>query len=125
MSRKKLLNRVIRLKNAPAYLGMDKNRFNTEVRPMVTVIPIGKQGIGFDRGELDDWLKDYKNCHGIPATINGRRVKPWDALSAPAYVKEEKFGISKNSFLEFAFEKALILSTQRRPNVISRDKSKC
>ena len=27
------LPRIIRLRDAPAYLGMDKNRFNAEVRP--------------------------------------------------------------------------------------------
>jgi len=33
--------RFLRLRDAPAYLGMDKNRFNREVRPTVTVIRIG------------------------------------------------------------------------------------
>jgi hypothetical protein len=28
-----ILPRIIRIKNAPFYLGMDKNRFNKEVRP--------------------------------------------------------------------------------------------
>lgn len=41
--------RLIRLKDASKYLGMDKNRFNREVRPRLIVIPIGKQGIAFDR----------------------------------------------------------------------------
>lgn len=45
--------RLIRLRDAPAYLGMDRNRFNAEVRPCLTEIPIGKQGIAFDRLELD------------------------------------------------------------------------
>ena len=125
MSHEKLLSRVIRLKDAPAYLGMNKNRFNEQVRPRVTIIPIGKQGIGFDRGELDDWLKDYKDCHGISSAINGRRAKQWQVLSDPAYTKEERFGISKSRSLECAFDKALTLSTQRRPNVISRGESKC
>ena len=43
------LPRIIRFRDAPAYLGMDRNRFNAEVRPHVTEIPIGKQGVGFDR----------------------------------------------------------------------------
>ena len=43
----------MRFRDAPSYLGMDRNRFNTEVRPNLTEIPIGKQGIGFDRLELD------------------------------------------------------------------------
>ena len=37
--------RVIRFRDAPAYLGMDRNRFNAEVRPHLTEVPIGTQGI--------------------------------------------------------------------------------
>jgi hypothetical protein len=37
---------------------MDKNRFNWEVRPELTNIPIGSQGIAFDRLELDAWAED-------------------------------------------------------------------
>ena len=41
--------RLIRMREAPFYLGMDKKRFNREVRKHLTEIPIGKQGIAFDR----------------------------------------------------------------------------
>ncbi len=46
--------RFIRLRDAPHYLGMDKNRLNTEVRPLLMEIPIGEQGITFDRLDLDE-----------------------------------------------------------------------
>ena len=36
--------RIIRFRDAPFYLGMDRNRFNAEVRPYLTEVPIGKQG---------------------------------------------------------------------------------
>ena len=49
--------RLIRLRDAPAYLGMDRNRFNREARKELTEIPIGKQGIAFDRIEMDDWAE--------------------------------------------------------------------
>ena len=52
-----ILARFIRLRDAPLYLGMDRNRFNDEVRPFLTVIPIGKQGIAFDRLDLDAWAE--------------------------------------------------------------------
>jgi hypothetical protein len=55
-----IVPRIIRFRNAPAYLGMDRARFNAEVRPHLTEIPIGKQGIGFDRLELDAWVDAYK-----------------------------------------------------------------
>jgi hypothetical protein len=47
---------------------MDRHRFNADVRPYLTEIPIGEQGIAYDRLELDDWVDDYK-------TRNGRRPK--------------------------------------------------
>ena len=60
-----LLPRLIRLRDAPFYLGMDPNRFNREVRPYVAEMPIGKQGIAFDRIDLDAWADDYKSRNGL------------------------------------------------------------
>jgi hypothetical protein len=54
---------------------MDRNRFNAEVRPFIKTIPIGRQGIAFDRLELDAWVEDYVSRNGRPAA---RRRKPWD-----------------------------------------------
>ena len=58
--------RFIRLRDAPAYLGMNINRFNKEVKPHLIKIPIGKRGIAFDRVELDAWADEYKRCNGRP-----------------------------------------------------------
>ncbi len=58
--------RFVRLRDAARYLGMDKNRFNVDVRPFLTEIPIGVQGIAFDRLELDAWADDYKAVRGRP-----------------------------------------------------------
>ena len=62
------LPRLLRFRDAPRYLGMDRNRFNAEVRPYLTNIPIGRLGIAFDRLELDAWVDEYKSR-------NGRRLK--------------------------------------------------
>jgi len=62
-----LLPRIIRFRDAPLYLGMDRNRFNKEVRDYVTEIQVGVQGIGFDRLELDKWVEHYIACNGRPA----------------------------------------------------------
>jgi hypothetical protein len=70
-----LLPRIIRLRDTPFYLGMDRNRFNAEVRPYLTTIPIGRQGVAFDRLELDAWVADYVSRNGRPAA---ERRKPWD-----------------------------------------------
>lgn len=59
-----LLRRFYRRRDAPLYLGMDRNRFDKEVRPYLTVIPIGSQGIAFDRLELDAWADHYGSRNG-------------------------------------------------------------
>jgi hypothetical protein len=58
--------RLIRLRDAPKYLGMDRNRFNNEVRPFLVTLKIGLQGIAFDRLDLDQWVDDYKKQQGKP-----------------------------------------------------------
>ena len=42
--RLQLLPRLIRQRDAPAYLGMDRNKFNAEVRPVPDGNPAGKAG---------------------------------------------------------------------------------
>src|SRR5436190_14377712 len=59
--------RIIRFRDAPRYLGMDRHRFNVEVRPHLTEIPIDDQGVGFDRHDLDAWVDEYKRRNGRPA----------------------------------------------------------
>ena len=71
MTRTKLLPRLIRLRDIPAYLGMDRNRFNAEIRPYLIEIPIGEQGIAFDRLDLDAWVDHYKSRNGRPAQQKG------------------------------------------------------
>jgi hypothetical protein len=66
-----LLPRLIRIRDAPQYLGMDRNRFNADVRPHLTEIPIGDQGIAFDRLDLDAWADDHKSRNGRPGSLQG------------------------------------------------------
>lgn len=39
------------MRDAPAYLGMDREIFNAVARPVLTEIPIGVQGRAFDPGQ--------------------------------------------------------------------------
>jgi len=55
--------RLIRLRDAPIYLGMDRNRFNREVRPAQTEIAIGRQGVAFDRLEMDAGVDHDMRCN--------------------------------------------------------------
>ncbi len=72
---KYIVPRVLRLRDAPRYLGMNRNRFNSDVRPFLSEVRIGRQGVAFDRLELDAWWEQYKSRNGRPAA---RRNKPWD-----------------------------------------------
>lgn len=54
-----ILPRFISLRDAPRYLGMDKNRFKLEVRPLLLEIPISRNGVAFDRHALDAWADEY------------------------------------------------------------------
>ena len=108
-----LLPRLIRLRDAAFYLGMDRNRFNTEVRHYLTNIPIGRQGIAFDRLELDAWVEDYVSRNGRPGRTRG--VRPWDAEGRPASSRGGAFGTSTNGSKGGEFAKALAqISSQKR-----------
>src|ERR1700683_496190 len=88
--------RLLRLRNAPRYLGMNKNRFNREVRPWVTVIPIGSQGVAFDRLELDSWVDEYKRRNGRPPP-HMEGAGPWDPAEQQDSSSDGRLGISKKS----------------------------
>lgn len=98
--------RFIRLRDAPAYLGMDKNRFNREVRPHVTVIPIGTQGVAFDRLDLDAWADDHKRRNGRPAA-HSERIKPWETENHQASSSVAGSGTSTKCSEAHAFARAL------------------
>jgi hypothetical protein len=107
-----LLPRIIRFQDAPHYLGMDRNRFNAEVRPHLTEIPIGKQGIGFDRHDLDAWADEYKDRNGRPGRRKGD--KSWDARKCQASSCEATSGTSTNALEGGAFAKALAQLTSKK-----------
>jgi hypothetical protein len=92
---------------------MDRHRFNDEVRPFLTAIPIGKQGIAFDRLDLDEWAEQYKACSGRPSSM---RRNLWDAKERLVSTSVKKLGISINKFSEDAFAKALALTISKKPN---------
>lgn len=112
--------RFIRLRDAAFYLGMDRNRFNSEVRSFLTKIPIGKQGIAFDRLELDAWADHYKSSNGRPGRLQGERL--WDVVEdRPASSKGRAFGTSTNGSKGNEFAKALARLKLEKPNGISHD----
>jgi hypothetical protein len=110
-----ILPRIIRIRDAPFYLGMDKNRFNTEVRPSLTEMKIGTQGIAFDRLELDAWVDDLKSRIGKPGT--NKLEKKTCLKKSPASSKEASYGTSTKLSKADAFAKALAQATSKKRNV--------
>jgi hypothetical protein len=110
--------RIIRFRDAPRYLGMDRNRFNAEVRPYVTEVPIGKQGVGFDRLELDAWFEDYKSCNGRPPRKGSTTL---DAKDCPASSSGAGSGISTSASAGGEFARALKQLTPKKQKGSSRE----
>ena len=110
-----LLPRLIRFRDAPTYLGMDRHRFNSEVRPSLTVIPIGRQGIAFDRLDLDAWAEHYKQRSGRPAASNLRRIEIWDENECRVSSNGENIGKLTKQSLDAEFAKALALASLKKP----------
>jgi hypothetical protein len=108
----------LRFRDAPAYLGMDRNRFNTEVRPYLTEVPIGTQGIGFDRLELDAWFEDYKSRNGRPAR---KGESTWDANKYPASSAGVGSGTSTSASADGEFAKALAQVKSKKQSDTSHD----
>ena|SRR5271157_3357892 len=106
--------RIIRLKDAPRYLGMDKNKFNELVRPFVTEIRYGSMSVGFDRLDLDAWIEDYIRCNGRPGLKGGNN--PWRERKCQVSSDVGASGTSIRDFEAREFEKALEAVTSRKRN---------
>src|SRR4029077_5834405 len=107
--------RLIRFRDAPFYVGMDRNRFNAEVRPLLTEIPLGTQGIAFDRLDLAAWVDQYKSRNGRPALTKGVNAS-WDANAVPASGYAMGSGTSRSGSTEESFAKALERAGLKRRN---------
>ena len=97
--------RLIRLRDVPTYLGMDINRFNTEVRPQLIAIPIGKQGIAFDRLDLDHWFEQYKASRECPKQVSLGGNYRWEKRKPQVSTREIAFGTLEKQFLDAQFAK--------------------
>jgi hypothetical protein len=109
-----LLLRFVRFRDAPGFFGMDKNRLNREVRPLLTEIRIGIQGRAFDRLEMEASAEDYRSRNGRPAAA---RSKPWDKTEGECQDSSDvaESGTSTRLSTERAFAKALAQATARKP----------
>ena len=114
---------------APGYLGMCRDEFNKTVRPNVREFPIGKQGVAFDRIELDEWADAYVESKSIEKAANqdnnqprserqgeAKGVKPWREKRSQASTRKVEFGKSTKYSEASDFERALELVTGKKPS---------
>ncbi|MFJ5236530.1 hypothetical protein ACIP86_07335 [Pseudomonas neuropathica] len=125
-----ILPRFIRAGEAYGYLGMCRDEFNKTVRPNVREFPIGKQGVGFDRLELDAWADAYVESKSIEKAANqdnnqprserhggAKGAKPWPKKQSQASSKcQTASGKSTKSTEEKEFKRVLELVTGRKPS---------
>ena len=104
--------RVIRLRDAPLYLGMKKDQFNRGVRPTLETISIGIRGIGFDRLDLDAWVDHHKSSKVGSTLYRGDKV--WQQENHQDSSNEEVSGELTKSCSEDVFAKALALVNSKR-----------
>ena len=92
--------RVVRMKDAPQYLGMDEKVFNKIARPHLIEISIGDslraRGIGFDRLDLDAWWELHKASNGRPGGTG--EIILCDGNHRQASINEVVSGISEKPF---------------------------
>ena len=124
MSKITFAPRLIRLRDVYAYLGMDRNRFNSEVRPCLTEVPIGKQGVAFDRLDLDAWVEDYKQRSGRPAVSTNRSTELWDAKRYRVSSNVARSGTSTRKSLDDDFARVVERLLSKRPKPTSQDEPK-
>nr|WP_244507251.1 hypothetical protein [Pseudomonas panipatensis] len=120
--------RFIRAKDAASYLGMCRDEFNKTVRPHIREFPIGKQGVAFDRLELDAWADSYVEKASIEkpgagdnnhsrSERQGNGALPWQRKqSQGSRGSRTASGKSTKSTEENEFKRALALVTGKKPS---------
>ncbi|MDF3136650.1 hypothetical protein [Pseudomonas extremaustralis] len=122
---KETVPRFLRASTAPAYLGMCREEFNKTVRPNVRELPIGKQGVAFDRHELDQWADAYIERMAIekqtdqdnnPPRSGRQGAKQWREKQCRASTRGTGFGTSTKSSEVADFKKALEQARGKKPS---------
>ncbi|HFL3383411.1 hypothetical protein [Legionella pneumophila] len=103
---------------------MDRHRFNNDVRPSLVEIPMGTQGIAFDRLDLDAWVDDYIQCSGRPAVTRQRSLEQWDEKNRQVSLREATTGISTKRSSDAEFERVLARVTSKKQKSTMRGGSK-
>jgi hypothetical protein len=97
--------RIIRAGQAPNYCGMGRELFSEQIRPFVSEIEMGKQGVGFDRLELDAALDEYISRRGRAPAQKWSDTKCRKMATVSAFGAAP--GTSRNELTDGGFAKAL------------------
>jgi len=104
--------RLIRLRDAAKYLGMDRNRFNNEVRPFLVTLKIGQQGVAFDRLDLDQWANEFKKHQGKPA----QRTMCWQHHGMLTLLREKKHSALTKKTVDEEFQQLVDKLLEKKTN---------
>ena len=103
----------IRLSDAPEYLSIDKNRFNSEVRPYLAERHFGKQTIVFKRLDIEAWADEDMRCNGRPGLpYDGGTT--WDKKERLGSSNATVSGISTSRSTGDVFAKAVAQATEEK-----------
>jgi|GEM_PF-816790 len=110
-------SKVVRLKDAPAYLGMNKNTFNRSVWPQLTELPGQDRAVSFNRTDLDEWVDQQTG------RVPHDGVEWQGSTQRLASLKGARPGTSTGRSPTPTFDKACELLTERRPNDTTQSSS--
>ena len=86
--------RFSRFGDAPGYLDMCRDEFNKTVRSHVREFPIGKQGVAFDRHELDEWADSYITAKVVVKAANQDNNRPRSERQGATQWREKRSPVS-------------------------------
>lgn len=117
MSEPTVTPRLLRPKQAYAYLSMSRTAFEEHVRPYIKEQKIGTRGVAFDRYELDLWVESRDEFAEIEPVLSVRKNKPCPRKAVSlASLKGATSGISISKSQDMAaFAAALEQVTGRKP----------
>lgn len=105
--------RIVRQRDAPGYVGVDRNKFDAEWRPYLTEVPLGQRALGYDRLELDRLADAYIAARGRP----GRNMEGaiCELGQTESSLPEMAGGSSTSSTRARGFSSASARSARHRP----------
>jgi hypothetical protein len=111
-----IVPRLLRAKDAPAYLAMDRSLFKKLVEPYVTKRKTSAGHVTFDRLELDAWVDNTRDRYGRPpAPPTEIRRSTWDESALPASQSVVRSGMLKKKYPGTdAFERALAQASSKK-----------